>query len=157
MAQHGLSRAAPSPEARTAEADVTGFLRDMFRVNRAIAHLLNPALEQNLGIDGRLALLLKRIEAGDVHPGALAESTRLPKSLISRHIDQLAKKGLLVRRLEAGDSRRIRLILTKTGERVLVEANALTTELVGSHLNRIPEKEREIVLSALGDLARYME
>ena len=81
----------------------------------------------------------------------------MPKSLISRHIDQLTKKGLIVRQLEAGDSRRIRLILTKSGRQVLAAANALATSLVGSHLRRIPAKEREIVLEALGNLARYME
>ena len=158
MAQQNLSREAfPADDEAGLEAQVAGFLRDMHRINRSIVHLINPVLERDLDIDGRLAFILKRIDAGDIHPGALAESTRLPKSLISRHIDQLTRKGLVIRRLEEGDSRRIRLVLTKSGRQVLAKANALTTKLVGGHLNRIPEKEREIVLTALSNLAQYME
>jgi len=158
MTRQSLSKTA-SADAREAafEDHVAGFLGNMHRINRSIAHLINPALESELDIDGRLHFILKLIDRGDIHPGALAETMRLPKSLISRHIDQLAKKGLIVRKLEAGDSRRIRLVLTKTGKRVLAEADTLATKLVGGHLRRIPEREREIVLSALSDLARYME
>ena len=139
------------------EEHVAGFLADMHRINRGIAHLINPALEREFDIDGRLYFMLMRIDAGDIHPGALAETMRLPKSLISRHIDQLTKKGLVVRQLEAGDSRRIRLVLTKSGRQVLTAAKALATSLVGGHLRRIPAREREIVLEALSNLARYME
>ena len=141
----------------TLEEHVASFLADMHRINRSIAQLINPALEREFDIDGRLYFMLMQIEAGDIHPGALAETMRLPKSLISRHIDQLTKKGLIVRQVEAGDSRRIRLVLTKSGRQVLAAARVLAASLVGGHLKRIPAKEREIVLGALGNLARYME
>ena len=158
MTRQNLSKTETASQGEaTHEEHVAGFLADMHRINRSIARLINPALENEFDIDGRLYYLLTRIDAGDIHPGALAETMRLPKSLISRHIDQLTKKGLIVRQLEAGDSRRIRLILTKSGRQVLAAANALATSLVGSHLRRIPAKEREIVLEALGNLARYME
>ncbi len=155
--QNLLEQESLKPDEVDLAEHVAGFLADMHRINRSIAHLLNPALESEYGIDGRLYYLLCRIEAGDVYPGALAETMRLPKSLISRHIDQLSKKGLIVRQLEAGNSRRIRLVLTKSGQQTLSAANALTASLVGGHLERIPVKERAIVLAALSDLARYME
>ncbi len=144
----------PLPSERFKLADqAAAFLREMQGLHQSLFRQLVPVLEQH-GIDPRLYFLLKHIEQGAIHPGAIAKAVHLPNSVVTRHLDQLVDRGLLERSLDAEDSRRIKLTLTKDGVRVARDASRTVCNIVAARLDRLPAARRDAFLAAFSDLAR---
>ena len=118
-----------------------------------IAQQLSPILEERLGIDLRLYYILHTIDSGSVHPGAIAQVMKLPNSLITKHLDQLAGKELLERSIDAHDSRRILIKMTQKGAELMRAADGMLVELVGRRLARIPDDQRAGFIATLVALA----
>lgn len=129
------------------------YLRTMQQLHQGLARQLAPILESQYNIDFRLYFILKHIEGGAVHPGAISKAIHLPNSVITRHLDQLVERGLLERSLDAEDSRRIKLTLTKEGQRVVRESNRTICGIVGTRLERLAPARRDTFLSAFAALA----
>jgi DNA-binding MarR family transcriptional regulator len=134
-------------------AEVSTFLRHLHGLNMSIVQQLSPILEERQGIDLRLYYILHNIDNGAVHPGAIAQVMKLPNSLITKHLDQLAAKELLERSIDAHDSRRILIKLTKKGAELMHAADAILAELVGRRLARIADEQRANFLTTLVALA----
>ena len=134
-------------------AEVSTFLRHLHGLNMSIVQQLSPILEERQGIDLRLYYILHNIDNGSVHPGAIAQVMKLPNSLITKHLDQLAAKELLERSIDAHDSRRILIKLTKKGAELMHAADAILAELVGRRLARIADEQRASFLTTLVALA----
>lgn len=134
-------------------AEASTFLRYMHGLNMSIVQQLSPILEEQQGIDLRLYYILHNIDNGSVHPGAIAQVMKLPNSLITKHLDQLAAKDLLERSIDAHDSRRIRISLTKKGVDLMRASDAILSELVGRRLARIADDQRASFLTTLVALA----
>jgi DNA-binding MarR family transcriptional regulator len=131
----------------------TTFLRSMHGLNMSIVQELSPVLEQQEGIDLRLYYILHVIDGGAVHPGAIALEMKLPNSLVTKHLDQLAQKLFLERSIDPQDSRRIRISLTEKGIAVMRAADAVLAEMVGRRLAAIPNERRAVFLTTLAELA----
>jgi DNA-binding MarR family transcriptional regulator len=134
-------------------AEVSTFLRHLHGLNMSIVQQLSPILEERQGIDLRLYYILHNIDNGSVHPGAIAQVMKLPNSLITKHLDQLAAKELLERSIDAHDSRRILIKLTKKGAELMNAADGILAELVGRRLARIADDQRANFLATLVALA----
>ena len=148
----GVSKQA-TPERDKLADQAAVYLRIMQQLNQGFARQFAPILDEQHGIDFRLYFILRLIETGAVHPGAISKAIHLPNSVITRHLDQLVERGLLERSLDAEDSRRIKLTLTKEGQRVAREANRTICGIVGTRLERLAPARREAFLSALSVLA----
>jgi DNA-binding MarR family transcriptional regulator len=133
------------------------YLKTMQQLHQGLARQLAPILEAQYNIDFRLYFILKHIEGGTVHPGAISKAIHLPNSVITRHLDQLVERGLLERSLDAEDSRRIKLTLTKDGQRVVRESNRTICGIVGARLERLAPARRDAFLSAFAALATDTE
>jgi DNA-binding MarR family transcriptional regulator len=130
------------------------YLRLMHKLSQTLARELVPMLEERYQIDLRLAVILQYIEGGVAqHPSALAQELYLPKSIITRHLDQLVALGLLQRSIDPEDSRRIKLILTREGLRLARDASSTIFSIVARRLERITPAQRETLLSIFTDLA----
>ncbi len=138
-------------------AEVTTFLRNMHGLNMSIVQQLSPILEQQQGIDLRLFYIIHSIDSGAVHPGTIAQEMKLPNSLVTKHLDQLAQGGMLERSIDPEDSRRIRVSLTDRGRQVMAESDQILAELVGQRLSRIQDDRRASFLATLVDLAAYSD
>ncbi len=147
-----MNKTVPTERSKSADQAAV-FLRDMQSLHQIVLRELAPVLEQ-YDIDPRLFSLMKQIERGAVHPGAISKAVHLPNSVVTRHIDQLVDRGFLERSLDTEDSRRIKLTLTKDGQRVAREATRTVCNVVGARLERIPATRREVFLAAFADLAR---
>ena len=134
-------------------AEVSTFLLHLHGLNMSIVQQLSPILEERQGIDLRLYYILHNIDNGSVHPGAIAQVMKLPNSLITKHLDQLAAKELLERSIDAHESRRILIKLTKKGAELMHAADAILAELVGRRLARIADEQRASFLTTLVALA----
>ena len=134
-------------------SEVSTFLRNLHGLNMSIVQQLSPILEEKQGIDLRLYYILHAIDNGAVHPGAIAQVMKLPNSLVTKHLDQLAQKDLLERSIDSEDSRRIRISLTKKGVDLMNGSDAILTAMVERRLNRIPDDKRAIFIETLVALA----
>lgn len=144
----------PSPIDRPdPNSEVSTFLRNLHGLNMSIVQQLSPILEQKQGIDLRLYYILHAIDNGAVHPGAIAQVMKLPNSLVTKHLDQLAQKSLLERSIDSEDSRRIRISLTKKGVELMNGSDNILAGMVGQRLARIPNDKRAIFLETLVALA----
>jgi len=129
----------------------------MHGLNMSIVQQLSPVLEDRLGIDLRLYYILHAIDNGAVHPGAIAQAMKLPNSLVTKHLDQLAQKSLLERSIDSEDSRRIRISLTRKGLDLMNAADVILAEMVERRLTRIPDDQRKVFLTILVALANDPE
>jgi len=134
-------------------SEVSTFLRNLHGLNMSIVQQLSPVLEEKQGIDLRLYYILHAIDNGAVHPGAIAQAMKLPNSLVTKHLDQLAQKSLLERSIDSEDSRRIRISLTKKGIDLMNGSDAILSEMVERRLTRIPDDRRAIFIDTLVALA----
>ena len=135
-------------------AEVTTFLRNMYELNISIVQRLSPMLEAQQGIDMRLYFILHIIsDQCIVFPSAIAQAIRLPNSLVTKHLDQLAQKGLLERSMDPEDSRRIRVKVTAKGVETMHGADLILAEQVGQRLSRVSDRRRADFLATLVDLA----
>jgi len=125
----------------------------MYSLNLSIVQHLTPMLERQQGIDLRLYFILHVVDQGKVYPGAIAQAMGLPYSLVTKHLDQLAQKGLLERSIDPEDSRRVRVRLTDKGLEVMKGSDAILAEQVGERLGKIPAEQRANFLATLVDLA----
>jgi DNA-binding MarR family transcriptional regulator len=123
----------------------------------SIVQQLSPVLEDRLGIDLRLYYIIHAIDNGAVHPGAIAQAMKLPNSLVTKHLDQLAQKSLLERSIDSEDSRRIRISLTRKGLDLMNAADVILSEMVERRLTRIPDDQRKVFLATLVSLANDPE
>ncbi len=134
-------------------AEVSTFLRNLHGLNMSIVQQLSPILEGRQGIDLRLYYILHAIDNGAVHPGAIAQVMKLPNSLVTKHLDQLADRELLERSIDSQDSRRIRISLTKKGKSMMDSSDDILSEMVGIRLARIPDDRRAGFIETLVELA----
>jgi DNA-binding MarR family transcriptional regulator len=134
-------------------SEVSTFLRNLHWLNMSIVQQLSPVLEERQGIDLRLYYILHAIDNGAVHPGAIAQVMKLPNSLVTKHLDQLAQKSLLERSIDSEDSRRIRISLTKKGVELMNSSDNALAGMVEQRLARIPNDKRAIFIETLVALA----
>ncbi|HET6506765.1 MAG TPA: MarR family transcriptional regulator [Baekduia sp.] len=125
-----------------AEADAwIGLLETHKRITRALDAELDAA--HGLGLS-TLELLSRLAAAGEAWPrlSALAAETGLSLSRVSRHMDALERRGLVVRRRCETDSRAVEAHLTDDGARVVAAAEAAHAEAVREQfLSRLSAEE----------------
>ena len=112
------------------EADAwIGLLETHKQLTRALDAELDAA--HGLGLS-TLELLGRLAAAGEEWPrlSALAAQTGLSLSRVSRHMDALERRGLVVRRKCATDSRAVEAHLTDEGAAVVAAAEAAHAEAV---------------------------
>jgi DNA-binding MarR family transcriptional regulator len=63
--------------------------------------------------------LLRRIRNGSTSVSALAEASQTSRSAVSKAVDSLVRRGLVVRSLNQQDRRNLPLALTEEGQRVM--------------------------------------
>lgn len=134
--------------------EIDAFLLNIGQLNKAMARRMQPRLAAH-GLDFPTFMLLRRIEQGQVHPSNLAAAFRMKPSLVSRHIDRLVELGLVERRLDADDQRRIRLAQLPAAAAVLADAGRTVRDLIGPVLAELPQLRRAQFLETLALLAGH--
>lgn len=142
----------PAPEREKLAEQAALYLQAYRKLHMDFARQFEPILAAQYGIDARLYFIIRNIELGAVHPGALSKALYLPNSVITRHLDQIVERGFLERSLDPDDSRRIKLTLTAEGLRVARQAHRTICDIVGARLERLTPPKREAFLSALAVL-----
>jgi DNA-binding MarR family transcriptional regulator len=101
--------------------------------------------------------LLEIDKVGHSNLGDLAQTLGIDSSTMSRTIDGLVRAGLIDRRPDAEDRRRVVLTLTTVGKRLCDDINGRNNVFYGGVLDRLPEAGRASAVSAFEDLVSALE
>jgi DNA-binding MarR family transcriptional regulator len=100
--------------------------------------------------------VLSILGEGSSAASGLADRLAVRRPSITALIDGLVARGLVDRRQEEDDRRRVALRLTKEGERILTEADRAVDEYIASLAGYLPTKEEAMALHSLELWGRAM-
>lgn len=101
------------------------------RIERQLELGLQPLLgEFGLTIEQWQIMAALSAESGQPM-SVLAQSAVLPAASLTRHVDKLVERGLVLRRIHASDKRRVITALSPVGSTVADRLNAAQRELEG--------------------------
>lgn len=87
----------------------------------------------------------------------LAASERISPPALTKHVDRLERDGLVVRTQHPDDGRRIGLVLTEEGRRVLRRVRSRRTAWLATRLRELDPKELAAVEAAIEPLSRLLK
>ena len=93
---------------------------------------------------------------GSSAASGLADRLAVRRPSITALVDGLVARGLVDRRQEEDDRRRVALRLTKEGERILTEADRAVDDYIASLAGYLPTKEEAMALRSLELWGRAM-
>lgn len=127
------------------------------RIIRAV-DLHSSRLVQRCGLTGPQLLLLQELaEGGEISSGALAGRVSLSQATVTGILDRLQGRGLIRRRRDEEDRRRVLAAVTPAGRQLLQIAPPLLQESFLAELAKLQDWERTLVLSSLQRVVAMME
>ncbi|ANJ11074.1 MarR family transcriptional regulator [Streptomyces parvulus] len=137
-----------SPSAVEASREVRAVIRRLRR------RILKASEAEDITV-GQATLLARLSDRGGVTASELAASEGVRHQSMTATIAPLAALGLVERRPDPGDGRRLLITLTDEGRRrVAVDRQARREWLAGQLQDKCTEEERETVIAAMAVLER---
>jgi DNA-binding MarR family transcriptional regulator len=128
------------------EAQLVATLLSISKSTRAFLALLLAQIDLHPGQDQ----LLVRLTPGEsVSVSALAEQLAVRPSTVSKMLDRLIEKNLVLRESNSRDARRTMVMLTPAGEAAKQRVRALWMRLETELGNSLEEAERKALLASL--------
>ncbi|AKB28701.1 Transcriptional regulator, MarR family [Methanosarcina siciliae T4/M] len=93
---------------------------------------------------------------GEIMPSTLGKYTGLEKSSLTRMVDDLEKKGIVFRKTDPGDRRKVLVSLTEKGLEYYNRLSQITTELADEILQFVDEKEVDDYLKSLETIVKIL-
>lgn len=121
-----------------------GAWRDLARLNAAVRASLNRELQDRAGLTLTDSLLLCEVAhspGNRLRMAALAESLNVAKSAITKTVDRLEERALLVRERGNDDRRAISATLTEDGYRTFTSTMPVLVEAVGERFGALTDDE----------------
>ncbi len=97
------------------------------------------------------------LDVGDRPASQVAQLLDVTPPTVTSLVDGLAQRGLVTRKADPADRRRVICSLTAAGRRALLRGDALVAERLGRLLDRLSPDEAEQAVTALSALNRAME
>ncbi|MBK6686732.1 MAG: MarR family transcriptional regulator [Deltaproteobacteria bacterium] len=121
-------------------------------------HFLDLAAAEGLELTPEQWVVLNKLTwrgqctLSELVPGALADRPN-----VSRIVEGLVKRGLVARRADEHDGRKVRLCLTKQGQQVHDRFEALVPKARKQLMRGLTEDELVVAMRVLGRLAQNLE
>jgi DNA-binding MarR family transcriptional regulator len=136
-------------------------LRDVLDSLRRIVQVLRESsrrAERRLGISGaQLFVLEKLAEAPSQSLNDLAERTHTHQSSVSTVVARLVSGGLVARRRADHDARRLELVLTARGRRMIANTPGAVQDRLIRTIEELPERSRRQLASLLRQVVTGIE
>lgn len=129
-------------------------MHNFWKLRQVLVEHVSPVLRELHGLEPPEVFLLEYIGKSDLSPSEIAAQMRLPAHAISRRLDVLEKRLLIVRSLDASDARRRVLTLTPAGEAVLKEAAVTLEGQVADLLGVLEPGSLDAMLKAMEQLVQ---
>ncbi|WP_437896929.1 MarR family winged helix-turn-helix transcriptional regulator [Sorangium sp. So ce124] len=127
-----------------------------FEFSMAVMAEVEPEVRA-LGLEMKEFLLLGKLD-DHPYPAELARALLTPKPSITFMVKRMEAAGFIQRETEAGDLRRFRLTLTRSGRKAMEAARAILDDAFGRRLARISAGERaelaRLLTRLMGERAR---
>ncbi|RMF12150.1 MAG: ArsR family transcriptional regulator [Alphaproteobacteria bacterium] len=115
------------------------------RVNAQLARLCNPFFARYKLDLFSSRILVALLEKREMRVGELVDLMALPQSTISHQLRRLETQGLIERNRRADDNRSVTVNLSKDGERVASECNALSAVIYDALVDKIPATDLDVL------------
>jgi DNA-binding MarR family transcriptional regulator len=122
-----------------------------FELSMAVLAEVEPDVREQ-GLEMKELFLLGKLDEHP-YPADLARALLTPKPSITFMVKRMEAAGFIQRQTEAGDLRRCRLTLTRSGRKAMEAARAILEEAFGRRLARLSAAERAELVRLLGRLA----
>lgn len=93
---------------------------------------------------------------GEVMPSTIGKYTGLEKSSLTRMVDDLEKKGIVYRKTDPDDRRKVLVSLTEKGLNYYNYLNKITAEMADEILKFVDEKDIEDFVQSLETMVRIL-
>jgi DNA-binding MarR family transcriptional regulator len=115
-------------------------------------------LAQHHGLTGPQALVLRELlRLGDTPAGQLAQTVSLSQATLTGILNRLTKKGLVERRRDAQDKRRVLVSITEAGFLLLQAPPPLFQESFLQQYSSLQDWEQALIVSSLQRVVAMME
>jgi DNA-binding MarR family transcriptional regulator len=118
----------------------------LFRLNKFVLADVRTHIATAADLDLADFLTLRSIELGSDTPGGLARDLGFNPAVVSRALTKLVKARLIERRIDADDSRRSRVSLTKEGLRTTAAIGAQIRPQLAQRLKRLNAQQIRTLL-----------
>lgn len=98
--------------------------------------------------------VLRRIRRGSASVSALAEASQTSRSAVSKAVDALVRRGLVIRSQDLNDRRNIPLALTDEGQRVMDSIFNEAEEWLSARFEHLSQEELENLLEGMETLRK---
>jgi DNA-binding MarR family transcriptional regulator len=96
---------------------------------------------------------------GETQPAQLADETSMTSSNVAAALRELESEGLVVRRRDEGDARRVNVSLTPAGSAMVTESRGIRQAWLARAIDALLDEREQRVLAEAGELigrlARY--
>lgn len=117
-------------------------------------HMQHPGRQSGERLTDREVHILGHLIEESVGAGALARHMSVTATTMSGVLDGLEKRGLVVRRRETPDRRRVVVALTPQGRRAMERSSILDADRIAGVLASLPGDTRDRLVEAIVELAR---
>ncbi|AKB36925.1 Transcriptional regulator, MarR family [Methanosarcina siciliae C2J] len=93
---------------------------------------------------------------GEIMPSTLGKYTGLEKSSLTRMVDDLEKKGIVFRKTDPDDRRKVLVSLTEKGLEYYDRLSQITTEMADEILQFVDEKDIDDYLKSLETIVKIL-
>jgi DNA-binding MarR family transcriptional regulator len=93
--------------------------------------------------------VLRRIRKGSSSVSTLAVSSQTSRSAVSKAVDALVRRGLVIRNQDPSDRRNIPLAITEEGRRVMDAIFIEAETWISTHFERLSPEEMDTLLQGM--------
>lgn len=136
------------------EAEIMDSLRRISRALDVFSHSLATRFRLTAP---QLVCLRALVDAPAQTPGQLAREVALSQATVTGILDRLEARGLVERRRDVRDRRRVLLNLTPAGRQAAALAPAPLHQRLAGNLARLPDDEQRQIAGVLRQVATMME
>ena len=137
-------------------ADEAEVLRSLRRIIRAVG-LYNRRLVTQTGLSGPQLICLQQLAAdGPLQTSHLAEAVSLSSATVCGILDRLEQRGLIERRRQADDRRRVLVSLSDAGKETVASAPPALHDTFLFKLRALPVEEQRAMQRTLTQIVHMM-
>lgn len=137
----------------TRQASARDVLDSLRRIVQALRESSRRA-EQTLGVTGAQLFVLEKLsEASSLSLNELAERTHTHQSSVSTVVTRLVERGLVRRQRSRSDKRRLELVLSASGRRLIADTPGVAQERLIDTIQQLTPRSRGQLASLLGAVA----
>jgi DNA-binding MarR family transcriptional regulator len=152
-----MNRPLPDIENEYPLNDDLSFLRELWALNHALERA-SKRMETRLGVTARQRVIIRIVgKYPDISAGYLATLLRIDPGTLSAAVARLEERGVLERRRDSEDERRVTLRLTRQGRALDVPSRYSIESAVAGVLSGTGQRERKSLSEFLGKLVRALD